>query len=135
MKKRIFALFLVSLLLFTFIVSSSALYVTPYFNNTQLTQTIFTITSGGLAAVSVYYYGYPGETTGATITSTIQKRTLLFFWSTVVSWEDEPSSYYYVGEHTYQLSSTGTYRAVVDYTIYGSGSADEITETIECTYN
>jgi hypothetical protein len=134
--KRLFALTLISLLLVSFIMPSSALEISPCFNNTLMTQTDFIIESGGNATVCIDYTGYSGITTGANITSTIQKRVALFFWSDVTSWSDTSSEYSYSNEHSYQLSSTGTYRAVVQYTVYGTGgSPDIINETIERTYN
>jgi hypothetical protein len=45
-------------------------------NNTASTSTNFSITDTGEARVRVNYEGYPGVTTGATITVKIEKRNL-----------------------------------------------------------
>jgi hypothetical protein len=94
-------------------------------NNTASTSTNFSITDTGEARVRVNYEGYPGVTTGATITVKIEKRNLLVFWKEVVN------DVYYFREEShaetfvYQLEKTGTYRCTVDYLISGTGGADD----------
>ena len=108
--------------------------ISPYYNNTQRTTTNFTISDSGVAKVRISYNGYKDTTTGATIKTKIQKSFLFFFWSDVTSWTDEASGYYYSTTHSTSVDS-GTYRAIVEYTIRGTGgSADVITEQLEYSY-
>jgi len=114
--------------------------IAPYFNNTATTTTGFDIDESGIAWVSAMYNGYTGITTGATITIKLEKK-FLWWWNDVDNgWPDNT----YVVEFTdvdnfvnysLQLSKTGTYRATVVYTIYGTaGDPDVITYTGECEY-
>lgn len=97
-------------------------------NNTILTDTTFSITSDGVANVSVYYRGYPNVATGATIDVVIKKNTFLFFWSTVVDESYEIVGERYSDEFEYDISSNGhgTYKCFVTYTISGTGGPDDV---------
>lgn len=97
-----------------------------YNNNTGLTWTSFIISSDGTAIVSVEYDGYPNITTGATINITIKKRTLLLFWSEVVSDSVTVSGEWYMDEFYYQLEDKGTYKCNVEYIVSGTGGADDV---------
>ncbi len=114
--------------------------IAPCLNNTSFSTTNFII-EDETAYVSISYDGYPGITTGATITSKIQKKFLLFFWKDVDigmpnnEWVDEVTGCYYLNEHTAPITSKGTYRAVVDYVIRGTGGSDDVfTAEIEFKY-
>ena len=130
-------------LIFALVFTMSALLSSPilasgislFNNNTASTSTNFSITDTGEARVRVNYEGYPGVTTGATITVKIEKRNLLVFWNEVVN------DVYYFREAShaetfiYQLEKKGTYRCTVDYLISGTGGADdEITFQDTATY-
>ena len=95
-------------------------------NNTALTTTIFTISPDGTANVSVEYDGYSNITTGATINITIKKRTLLLFWSEVVTDSITVSGDFYINEFYYQLEDKGTYKCNVEYIVSGTGGADDV---------
>ena len=95
-------------------------------NNTGMTGTVFTISSDGTANVYVCYEGYPDVTTGATINITIKKRTLLLFWSEVVSDSITVSGDYYSNEFYYQLEDKGTYKCNVEYIVSGTMGADDV---------
>ena len=95
-------------------------------NNTIQTDTTFSIFNDGVAIVYIGYEGYPNVATGATITITIEKRNLLFFWSDVVSETITVSGIRYSNELTYQLDSTGTYRCTIEYVVSGTGGADDV---------
>lgn len=136
MMKKL-CLILIFIFIFTggFTQTAFASNITPYYNNTISTDTTFNISENGKANVSVYYDGYPGTTTGATICIKIEKRNLLVFWNEVVN------DVYYFREAShaetfvYQLEKTGTYRCTVDYLISGTGGADdEITFQDTATY-
>ena len=133
MKHRITCLFLIAVLLVVTIVPMiSAQTVMPRLNNTSHTSTNFTITTAGKATISATYDGYYGITTGATITSYIEKRTLGVFWTKVDigqpnnEWVDISTDYYDAFGHVVYLDSKGTYRATVVYEIRGTGGAADI---------
>ncbi len=115
--------------------------IAPCLNNTAMSTTHFVI-EDGVAYLSVCYDGYPGIATSATITSKIQKKFLLFFWKDVDigmpnnEWVDEIVGSDYLGEHTVNIDSKGTYRAVVEYVIRGTGGADDVLNAeVEFKYN
>ena len=97
-------------------------------NNTILTDTTFSITSDGVANVSVCYVGYPNVTTGATIEIVIKKNTFLFFWSKVVEDTIIVATEDYSRDLQYDISSNGhgTYKCFVTYTISGTGGPDDV---------
>ena len=100
--------------------------VSLYNNNTGLTWTSFIISSDGTAIVSVEYDGYPNITTGATINITIKKRTLLVFWSEVVSDSVTVIGEDYIHEFYYPLENKGTYKCNVEYIVSGTAGADDV---------
>ena len=115
--------------------------IMPCYNNVGLTDSSFVIYSDGVAEVTVAYSGSYEITTGATITIQLQKRFLGLFWKTVDigttnnMWVDYASGPSYFNYHTYQLSSKGTYRAEIHYTVYGTGGgADEIEDLLTYMY-
>ena len=73
-----------------------------------------------------------GVTTGATITSYIEKRTLGLFWSKVDigeannEWVDVSTDYADAFVHEFWLEDTGTYRATVVYEISGTGGSTDV---------
>ena len=112
--------------------------IMPCYNNVIQTNTSFDISESGVATVTVSYNGITGVTTGATITTKIQKRTLGMIWTKVDIGEPNIeiviTSTKVIGDYHYdiQLNSTGNYRAVITYTVSGSGGADDVIEDI-CT--
>lgn len=115
-------------------VSAQEYGITPYYNNTSRTTTNFTIDDSGKATVYVSYTGYQGITSGATITTRIQKRFLFLFWNDIQEWTDEATGDSYATSHSVSVSS-GTYRVQVEYEIRGTaGEADNINEELERTY-
>ena len=136
MRKKLCLLF-VLIFIFSSVVPNSvfASNVMPRNNNTLSTNTIFTIFDDGDAAVAMHLEGYPGITTGATISIKIEKRNLLVFWKDIVEETIIVNDYYYFDELHYQLEKTGTYRCTVTYTVYGTGGeADVITSELTDTY-
>ena len=130
-----------SLSLSAFAAGAEENQVMPRYNNVGLTDSLFYIDADGLAYVIVAYDGYPGITTGATITIELQKLFLGVFWRTVDIGEPDNRWFRYLSgatnyaAHTHQLSSMGTYRAVIHYSIYGTaGPADEVEDLMTCTY-
>lgn len=87
------------------------------------------------------YQGIKGTTTKGEITTYIEKKTMGFFWTRVDigqpdnQWHDVIYNYMYIGDHTFQLASHGTYRITVIYVISGTGGdPDTITRTTTKTY-
>ena len=104
----------------------------PRLNNTATTSTNFTITTAGKATISATYDGYKNITTGVTVTSYIEKRTLGLFWTKVDigepnnEWVDTSSDYVGCFIHEFWLENKGTYRATVVYEISGTGGATDV---------
>ena len=114
MFKKIASLLLVTLFLFgigTFSASARLSYTNMAF--TAL------ILKNGKATCSASLEGYPGTTTKVSIVMTLQKRTLLLFWSDEVTWSQTTSGYYAILEKTASISS-GTYRTKAIYTNFFS---------------
>lgn len=112
--------------------------IMPCYNNISETASSFSIDSSGMGTVTAGYRGYSGVTESVTITIKIQKRTLGFVWTKVdigvPNNEIEIVSAQPVGDYSYniRLNSTGNYRAVITYTVSGSGGANDVIEDI-CT--
>ena len=107
------------------------------YNNTNHVSSEFTISSSGTATVKASYTGYQNVTTGANVVIVIQKKMPLV-WFPVANgyWEDDLTGWKNSVTHTVDLSTTGKYRAVFQYTVSGSGGAsDVIQETEYCNYN
>ena len=100
--------------------------IMPCFNNVGLIDSSFAIIDGE-AIVLVSYMGYPGITTGARITTQLQKRSFLFFWSDITEWVDVSYEEDAMFEHSYPVSS-GTYRVKIKYEISGTGGATDVVE-------
>ena len=101
----------------------------------------FDILSDGRAKVYVDYMGKSATFTQAKITAKIQKHVFLFIWTDVAVNENNQWVVYSTNVNdnirlTHQLTSTGTYRAVITAEFYGTtGVTDTLNETIECNYN
>ena len=115
--------------------------ITPRYNNVITTYTDFSISDSGIATVTIGYKGISGTTTGATITTKIQKRSLGFIWTKIDigtinnEWVDTATGAFYSNSHSVTLPNTGTYRVVVNYEISGTGGAtDEIEDTYTAEY-
>lgn len=91
------------------------------------------VDSTGYLYVSFSYTGYNGITTGAKITTYVQKRILGIFWTKVDNgqpnneWVDNVTGSSYRGHHELQLSSTGTYRVTSEFIIYATTGSEPIT--------
>ena len=107
------------------------------FSNVSVTSTSFTINSSGKATVKNSYVGISGVFKKAVIVTKIQKKVGIV-WITISggSWTDTSTSVSYSKSHTVNLTSTGTYRAHVVFTISGSGGSDDvITKNVQKTYS
>ncbi|MBR6922529.1 MAG: hypothetical protein IKH51_10065 [Clostridia bacterium] len=103
--------------------------VEPY-SYTENTIEYFSV-DNGVAEVYARYAG-KANATGATIEITLQKRFLLFWWNDVEGghWIDNFTTSSGTSNHSLAVPS-GTYRAVINYKVYGSGGDyDEISKTV-----
>ncbi len=130
-----------SMFISSFSLSVCAGGISPRYNNVHYATSDMLISSSGQAEITNSFSGDPSVFTKAIITTYIEKRILGIFWTKVDigqtndEWIDTIYTNVYSGTHSVQLPSTGTYRATVEYVIYGSGgSADTITKEIKKTY-
>lgn len=140
MKKLIVCILSLSILFslpFTALGSTDSI-IQPYYNNAGNATVNFSINSSGKAVVSLFCQGTPGVMTGVKVKTYIEKRNFLFFWTRVDigqtnnEWTDTASGSSFTKEHSVQLKDKGTYRAVVKFTVSGTGgTADNIPFTIE----
>ena len=120
---------------------TSAEGISPRYANISDYDVNFYIPSGGMSQTVINYTAI-GTFTQAKISIEVQKKTMLFFWTTVdIGMSDNvwrTTSTNPTGFVTYrlQLSETGTYRAIVTIEFMGSsGVTDTIEKTIEAKYN
>lgn len=134
--KKIIAVILCFVTLFAATITAYASSIQLYSNNVLTTNTTFSISSSRLANVKNTYSGITGTTKNAEIVTKVQKKIGLI-WVTVSggSWTDTSSATNFSKSHTVQLSSKGTYRAHVVFTISGTGGSDDkVTKNVEKTY-
>ena len=122
-------------------ISAKAANITPYYNNTQTAVSAMNISDDGVMTITYRYITKTTDISNATITTYIEKRTLGLFWTRVDigvpdnQWVDTSTSSSYVNSRTFQLSSSGTYRACISYEIIGSnGSVDTIPYELQDSY-
>jgi|LSQX01.3.fsa_nt_gb hypothetical protein len=128
-----FIAFLLSVLLMSSVcaLTSAADYSICY-NNTASADTSANVSGTGLLTISNRFTGFPSITTHAVITTYVEKRFLGLFWirvdigQTDNEWVDIIYDYTYVGGHTFQLTSTGTYRVTAVFNICGSGGPPDV---------
>ena len=119
--KKFIAVCLCIVTLFSATITAYASSIQAYSNNVDTTKTTFVISSTGKATVSNTYSGITGTTKSAEIVTKVQKKVGLI-WVTVDdgSWTDNSTATNFSKSHSVQLSSKGTYRAHVVFTISGS---------------
>ena len=125
--KRLVTLVIAIVLVFSFpvVVNADEVLTTPY--DLQSGRENFLITSQGLASIC-YSYTCDELTDHVTITVTLEKKTLLFFWSDVEEWVITSYDLSATEELVYQLSKSGTYRCTI---VYENTNIDGTTETRE----
>ena len=116
--------------------------IEPYYNNVGRVGISFNITPSGLACVGVTYTGAEGLLREAKCEIYLEKRFLGLFWNRVDIgvtddvWVDYLNSVTGNFYHEFQLSDTGTYRAVFKVTFYGNnGMNDVVDEQIDQKYS
>ena len=148
MKKHLFKTIMALTLICVMAVNVMPFYafaaegVSPRFTNCHSCDITFNINSSGVASTDVTYMAYGETFTQAKLSVKIQKKTLWFFWTTVdIGTSDDVWTGYCTdiyGEIYYdlQLSSTGTYRAIITVEFFGNtGVVDTIEETMEDKYS
>lgn len=124
-----------------FVQPVAAATIIPLYNNVLSVTNPVSISDSGILTVNNQYSGFDGTTTKAVITTYIEKKTLGLFWTRINigqtdnQWVDTLYGYKNSVVHSFQLESTGTYRVVTIFVIYGTdGTADEIERITEKTY-
>lgn len=113
----------------------------PYYNNTISTSGSFVITSSGEAIAAYSIVGHDEYFRSAITVVYIEKLTLGLFWTRVDNgmpdkeWSDFTSINPYIKEHSIQLENRGTYRAVFEFNVMGTGGSRDVIETkVEATW-
>lgn len=137
-SKRLISFAMLVVMLFAMAIPSFATEneISPYYNNTDTTEAVFVIDENGKASVSFTCFGYDGITTNIVVETKIQKK-FLWWWNDVdgASWTDESTEVYCTNTHSIQLTNSGTYKAVITFSVYGTGGeADIFTREIEDSY-
>lgn len=142
LKKRLLSFCIACMLIITtgaFFVNAQE--ISPRYNNVDSVNSTAGISSNGIITISNRFNADSELFTKATIITYIERKTLGLFWSKVDigqendEWVDIIYDNLYSGNHSYQLSKTGTYRVTVEYVFYGTGGvADNITKEIEVRY-
>ncbi len=106
--------------------------IMPCWNNTSSTSFTFSISNSGTAKVSLSCIGEFGVTTKIVAYSYIEMQ-IGSSWVRISNgqpnsqWTDTVTSGYELDAfHSMYLSSSGTYRAVVNFYVYGNGGATDI---------
>ena len=108
--------------------------VEPRWNNTSSATVGLVIDDSGEASIGLYCVGKSGVTTKI-IADTKLERKWGLFWLDVdgAEWTDTVNGTNLATGHTVQLSKKATYRAKTEYTVSGTGGAND-TFTCECEY-
>ena len=136
MKKLIAFLVCMSIVcaVFAMTVFATTEAISPFANNTSDCICALNINSYGHATMTVSCYAYQSIVTNTKITIQLQKKFLGLFWRNVDGqyWEYTSSQVNYSYQNTVQLSDTGKYRIVVNFTVYGvEGKVDQLEKTAE----
>lgn len=143
--KKVVSVLLVAFLLATCISISSfaaktSETISPCYNNANSANISLIISDTGKATVKLTCKGKTDVTTKIIAVSYLQRKVGLI-WVKVDNgldgkkWNDTVNGVNLIKTHTLQLEKTGTYRATVEYTVYGSGgSADVIEKTVTAEY-
>ena len=139
-RAALFALALLTLVMGVIVPLRKAEAATTY-NNTVDSDLSCTVNSSGLLQASMSVTGIKGKTSCIAVELYVQKRILGLFWKKVDIgcpnniWTDSTTNTTYSHVFSHSLTSTGTYRVTVTYTVSGSGGADDvITLTDTVTY-
>ena len=111
------------------------------YNNTTSASLNCSVNSSGKLSAVMSVVGKAGKTSRIGVELYVEKKVMLVFWKKVDIgypnnvWTDSVNATNYSNTFQTDLSSTGTYRTTVTYTVSGSGGAnDVITLTDTVTY-
>ena len=102
------------------------------YNNTTSATLNCSIDSSGRLSAALSVVGKLGKTSRIGVELYVEKKVLLVFWKKVDIgcpnniWTDSVNATNYSNTFQTDLSSTGTYRTTVTYTVSGSGGADDV---------
>ncbi|MBO5228290.1 MAG: hypothetical protein J6B39_04785 [Lachnospiraceae bacterium] len=132
MLKKLAVMFACMAMLCASVTTAFASYgVMPCYDVVSYADACVEVSADGELMIATEYAG-DSSVTKAVITTCIEKKTLLFFWSDEAEWSDTIYSSSYSGTDSYQLPEEGTYRVTVTFEVYGSdGSVDTITSESE----
>ncbi len=149
MKKKIVKYFTVILAVVMLFSCNSFMYaaddlntengISPCFSQCAECSFGFYIESDGTAHVNVSYTGKP-TFTNAVSTVKIQKKFLGVFWTTVDigyndnEWVVTSTDRFGTFGNTFHLSDSGTYRAVFELAMYGTGDYDVIEDEVQDSF-
>lgn len=120
--------------------ASAETSVNPRYANVLAANVSMVISRDGLCTTTISYVGKVSDLRSAKITTKVQKNVSGSWVDVNIGqpnnqWVDESTSPTFTRSHSVQLTSHGTYRAVVVYEISGTGGATDVIErTIEKTY-
>lgn len=140
-KKSVTLLMLICILCMSITSPSRSAKAAMTYNNTMNANLFANVTSGGCLNATLNVMGINGKTNRIDVSLYVEKRILGLFWIKVNIgcdnniWTDSTTNYYYSGSFSKNLTSTGTYRITVTYTVSGSGGpSDVITLTDTVSY-
>lgn len=142
--QRSMTLVLSLLMLMAFLVAPNAkasAEVKPKYDSVIDTNLRTSINSDGQLNSIIKATGEKGSTTRIEIELYVEKRVLGLFWTRVDigttnnTWIDSVNSWQYINAFSTQLSSSGTYRVTVKFTVFcADASSDVVTKVNTVTY-
>lgn len=115
--------------------------IMPCLNVAINVTSIANLSSTGLLTVTNTYSANDSQITRVVVTTYVEKRSLLLFWSRVDlgttndEWVDYGVNGYFDKDHYVQLPSTGTYRVTATFDVYnGSTLLDSIEKVLTVDY-
>ena len=130
--KRATALLLIlSVIMGVFCVTASAEAVNPRLNYIAATSTSLSF-NNDVAQVWLNYDCHQGNSVSVKVTTTLQKKFMLFWWTDLTTWTDTSTNIEDTFYHTYETSS-GTHRVIASYevTIVTSGATETVEDEVE----
>lgn len=104
----------------------SAVEISPFYTYTSNCSSTLSI-SGTTGTCNSAATGYNGETTKIVVEQTLEKKTLLFFWSSEENWTTTVTGSKADVTKTRGGLSSGTYRLKTVFTVYAGSNYETIT--------
>ena len=102
------------------------------YNNTISASLDCSVNVNGVLSAVLHVTGIKGTTSSISVELYVEKRVLGIFWKKVDIgctnniWTDSTTNSTYSHVFSHALTSTGTYRVTVTYTVSGSGGTDDV---------